>query len=119
MRYRGWTRNSWGELDSSEKYDGSNGDEDIAAGRKASGAAWQYCRNSRRLIPMELRFLERRISESPRVYRAGAKSSIGVWARQVCAAVPAKALHLHSNRPSGSSQAEQQKLNQLTKRSNN
>jgi hypothetical protein len=38
---------------------------------------------------MELRFLERRISESPRVYRAGAKSSIGVWARQVCAAVPA------------------------------
>jgi hypothetical protein len=33
---------------------------------------------------MELRFLERRISESPRVYRAGAKSSIGVWARQVC-----------------------------------
>jgi hypothetical protein len=34
---------------------------------------------------MELRFLERRLSESPRVYRAGAKSSIGVWARQVCA----------------------------------
>jgi Flp pilus assembly protein TadD len=34
---------------------------------------------------MELRFLERRISESPRVYRAGAKSSIGFWARQVCA----------------------------------
>jgi Flp pilus assembly protein TadD len=28
--------------------------------------------------------LERRISESPHVYLAGAKSSIGVWARQVC-----------------------------------
>jgi hypothetical protein len=59
---------------------------------------------------MELRFFERRISESPRVYRAGAKSSIGVWARQVYVAVPVavppiKALHLHSDRPSGSSQS--------------
>ena len=34
---------------------------------------------------MELRLLERRLSESPRVYCAAAKSSIGVWARQVCA----------------------------------
>jgi hypothetical protein len=70
-------------LDSFEEYDGENGTEEIAAGRKASGAACQYCRNSRRLIPMELRFFERRLSESPRVYRAAAKSSIAVWARQV------------------------------------
>jgi hypothetical protein len=34
---------------------------------------------------MQLRFLERRISERPRIYRAEAKSSIGFWARQVCA----------------------------------
>jgi hypothetical protein len=32
---------------------------------------------------MKLRFFERRFSESPRVYRAGAKSSIAVWVRQV------------------------------------
>jgi hypothetical protein len=70
-------------LDFCEEYDETNGNEEIAAGKKASGAAWQYCRNSRRLIPVELRFFERRFSESPRVYRAGAKSSIGVWARQV------------------------------------
>ena len=36
---------------------------------------------------MELRFFERRFSESPRVYRAAAKSSIGVWARQVCVVI--------------------------------
>jgi hypothetical protein len=34
---------------------------------------------------MELDFFERRFSECSRVYRAGAKSSIGVWARQVSA----------------------------------
>jgi hypothetical protein len=32
---------------------------------------------------MELRFFERRFSASPRVYRAVAKSSIGVETRQV------------------------------------
>jgi hypothetical protein len=70
-------------LDSCGEFNGTNGNEEIAEGKKASGAAWQYCRNSRRLIPMELRFFERRFSANPRVYRAGAKSSIGVWARQV------------------------------------
>jgi hypothetical protein len=60
------------------------GNEEIAAGKKASGAAWQYCRNSRRLIPTDLRFFERRLSENPRIYRAGAKSSIAVQVRQVC-----------------------------------
>src|ERR1700693_1305179 len=36
---------------------------------------------------MELRFFERRFSELTRCYRAAAKSTIGVWARQVCAPV--------------------------------
>lgn len=36
---------------------------------------------------MELPFFERRFSESLRAYRAAAKSSIGVWARQVCVVI--------------------------------
>jgi hypothetical protein len=51
---------------------------------------------------MELRLFERRFSESPRVYRAAAKSSIGVWARQVSAAVAIKTQALsHPKRPQG------------------